>query len=83
MLFLVALLALFGYACGNGDDDDGETTGDEVPALTDDAGTGGAGTGGADASPGPMSSPDSSPATTDEDFTGGGAIYDETPSVEP
>ena len=85
VLFLVAMLAVFGVACGDGDDDDAETTGDTSPTLTDEAGSDG--TADADTTgnePGPVGSPNASPATTGDDFdTGGGAIYDESPSVEP
>ena len=84
VLPLVAVLLLGGVACG---DDTEDATSTESPALTDNAGDEG-GTGGAgdttDASPGPVGSPDATPGgTASGPDTGGGAIYDETPSVEP
>jgi len=81
VLPLIAVLLFASFACGDNDED---TT--ESPAVTDTADVVDDGTGGTtqDGSPGPVESPDATPTgTADGPDTGGGAIYDETPSVEP
>ena len=86
-LALVGVLVFGGVACGNNGDD----TADDAPVLSDNANstqdegtTGGSGTG-SDADPSPLESPKGSGAANggDQYDTGGGAIYDQTPSVAP
>ena len=95
-LVLALILALGGAACGDDDGtedtespvltDDAGDTNEDAGTTDDDTGdtgcTGGTGGGTGDDSPAPQGSPDPD-ATASGPDTGGGAIYDETPSVEP
>jgi hypothetical protein len=85
VLLLVGVLAVGGVACGDPEDDAASPLPSVSPVATNaDAGTGGTDSGTTGGSPGPVGSPDSSaqPTSTGE-MTGGGGIYDETPSVAP